>query len=428
MLTSTLGTKGLRDPFLIRSPEGDKFFLIATDLSIGGGTSWDESQRQRQPVHRGLGVHRPGELGAAAARAGLPGRPPGNTWAPEAFWDDALGQYVVFWASKLYAASDPGHTGDTYNRMLYATTRDFVTFSPAKIWQDLGASRIDSTVIKDGGKYHRFTKDEGGVTGCSDIIQEQADSLVAVDDVTDPAYNPANPAWKIVTSCIGKAAGTSAVEGPTVFKANDGDTSGSKYYLFVDEYGGRGYIPLGTDDLDASRPGRSRRATPCRPARATARSCRSPRPNWTSSPAALAPDPLPATADGLVARYPLDQTSGTTVTDASGNGNNATLAGGATWADGSLTFGGTNGYVKLPDNAMAGMQALTVSTDVWVDPTQQTPYFLWGMGNTDSAGVGNGYVFSTGNNYRAAIASGNWTTEQDCDDEQRARAAARGGR
>jgi sucrose-6-phosphate hydrolase SacC (GH32 family) len=40
VLTSTMGTKGLRDPFLLRSHEGDKFFLLATDLSIGSGTSW----------------------------------------------------------------------------------------------------------------------------------------------------------------------------------------------------------------------------------------------------------------------------------------------------------------------------------------------------------------------------------------------------
>lgn len=160
---------------------------------------------------------------------------------------------MVFWASKLYAASDPDHTGNTYNRMLYATTRDFVTFTAAKIWQDRGSSRIDSTVIKEGNTFHRFTKDEGAVTGCSDIIQERADSLVAVDDVQDPAHDPSAPAWSIVASCIGRAAGTSAVEGPTVFKANPGDTSGSPYYLFVDEYGGRGYIPLGTDDLNHPR-------------------------------------------------------------------------------------------------------------------------------------------------------------------------------
>src|SRR4051795_3534322 len=31
-LRSDVGTKGVRDPFVIRSPRGDKFFLIATDL------------------------------------------------------------------------------------------------------------------------------------------------------------------------------------------------------------------------------------------------------------------------------------------------------------------------------------------------------------------------------------------------------------
>ena len=42
-LTSTLGEKGLRDPFIIRSPEGDKFYLIATDLKIYGNGDWDAS-------------------------------------------------------------------------------------------------------------------------------------------------------------------------------------------------------------------------------------------------------------------------------------------------------------------------------------------------------------------------------------------------
>ena len=57
-----MGEKGLRDPFLIRSPEGDKFFLIATDLSIGRQRRLGPLAAHRQQVHRGLGVHRPGEL------------------------------------------------------------------------------------------------------------------------------------------------------------------------------------------------------------------------------------------------------------------------------------------------------------------------------------------------------------------------------
>ena len=238
VLNSSLGTKGLRDPFLIRSPEGDTFYLIATDLSIGSGTSWGDSVRIGS---RYLEVWESHDLKTWSAQRHILVSPPtvGNTWAPEAYYDESIGAYVVFWASSLYAEDDINHTGNTYHRMLYATTRDFVTFSSPEIWQDAGMSRIDSTVIKSDGVYYRFTKDEGATgTGCTDIIQERSDSLRATLD-----------SWTITDSCIGRKAGTKAVEGPTSFKSNVGDVNGEKFYLFVDEYGDRGYIPLETADI-----------------------------------------------------------------------------------------------------------------------------------------------------------------------------------
>jgi hypothetical protein len=45
-LLSTLGTKGIRDPFVIRSPRGDRFYLIATDLRMYGSDDWDQAQRR----------------------------------------------------------------------------------------------------------------------------------------------------------------------------------------------------------------------------------------------------------------------------------------------------------------------------------------------------------------------------------------------
>lgn len=240
VLTSSLGTKGLRDPFLIRSPEGDTFYLIATDLSIGSGTSWDASQRTGS---RYLEVWESHDLKSWSAQRHVLVSPStaGNTWAPEAFYDEELGAYVVFWASKLYAESDPDHTAGTYQRMLYVTTRDFVTFSTPEIWQDGLTSRIDSTVIRSADTYYRFTKDEGATgSGCTDIIQERSTSLRATLS-----------SWTTVDTCIGRKAGTKAVEGPTAFKSNEGDANGDKFYLFVDEYGGRGYIPLETTDIGA---------------------------------------------------------------------------------------------------------------------------------------------------------------------------------
>ncbi|KAJ4369574.1 hypothetical protein N0V83_005336 [Neocucurbitaria cava] len=238
ILTSTKGTTGLRDPFLMRSHEGDKFFLIATDLSIGSGTSWADSVKTGS---RYIEIWESADLKTWSEQRHVLVSPPeaGNTWAPEAYYDEDISEYVVFWASSLYTPSDVNRTGSTYHRMLYATTKDFVTFSPTTIWQDAGMSRIDSTVIKSNDVFYRFTKDEGATgTGCSDIIQERSASLLSTLE-----------SWTTVASCIGRNAGTSAVEGPSVFKSNPEDVHGEKFYLFVDEYTGRGYIPLETDDI-----------------------------------------------------------------------------------------------------------------------------------------------------------------------------------
>jgi beta-xylosidase len=238
ILTSTEGTKGLRDPFVIRSAEGDTFYLLATDLSIGSGTSWGDAVRKGSLY---LEIWESNDLKTWSKQRHVQVSPPtaGNTWAPEAYYDAELGSYIVFWASSLYDENDTGHTGNTYHRMLYVTTRDFVTFSDPVVWQDAGMSRIDSTVLQEGDKFFRFTKDEGASgTGCADIIQERSSSLRATLD-----------SWTQVAACIGKNAGTSSVEGPTIFKANPNDINGQKFYLFVDEYTGRGYIPLETADI-----------------------------------------------------------------------------------------------------------------------------------------------------------------------------------
>ncbi|EXF77097.1 glycosyl hydrolase family 43 [Colletotrichum fioriniae PJ7] len=399
VLTSTYGTKGLRDPFLIRSPEGDTFYLIATDLSIGSGTSWGDSVRIGS---RYLEVWESNDLKTWSAQRHVLVSPPeaGNTWAPEAYYDDDLGVYLVFWASSLYEDSDVNRTGSTYHRMLYATTRDFVTFSETSIWQDAGMSRIDSTVIKSTDTYYRFTKDEGASgTGCSDIIQESSTSLRATLD-----------SWTIIDSCIGKKAGTSAVEGPTAFKSNPDDVHGEKFYLFVDEYGGRGYIPLETADIG--------------------------NPNWAvSSSYSLPASPrhgtvIPVTAaelasltgasatrraveaEGEILRYDFSAVDGTQLQDASGNGNHAVINGGATVVDGALTFDGVDDFVKLPNNILSGVEDVAIEAQVLLDASQTTPYFIYGIGNTAADGNGNGYLFTTGSPYRASITTGNWTGEK----------------
>lgn len=409
-LRSQYGETGVRDPFIIRSPEGDKFYLIATDLQINDGRGWDAAQRQGSKY---LEIWESTDLVTWSDQRHVRVSPDtaGMTWAPEATYDPTIGAYVVYWASSPYAADDVDHTGATYARMWYSTTRDFRTFTEPKIWNDPGRTVIDSTVIKDGDYYYRLTTDEKVIGSCTrDIVLERSKNLRAVDL---PTTNPRN--WELVDDCIRTSLGTDWVEGPTAFKSNDG----TKFYAFMDETPRRGYLPFVTDSL--SNPNWQIPAEYDLPA--------SPR-HGTVLPVTKAeldrlrngPLPVSANKKGVIADYDLTGGAGTTVVDRSGNGHNAVLHGDTTRSADGLTFGGTDGYVHLPNNLMTGLDEISVSARVWVDPGQQTPYFLFNLGNSTN-NAGDGYLFATGDSYRAAIASGNWSTEQNADSK---RALARG--
>jgi hypothetical protein len=237
ILRSNEGDRGLRDPFVMRSKEDDKFFILATDLCIGCGTDWGTAQRHGS---RHIEIWESSDLITFSAQRHVLISPEnyGMTWAPEAYYDDTIGTYVVYWASGIYDdVNDPDRDPIQYPRMVYATTDDFVTFSEPVLWQDAPPEgRIDSTVIQDNGVFHRFTK--ATLDGCADIVQESSTSLTAT--LGD---------WTKVASCIGGNAGTSAVEGPCIFKTNPGDVNGERFILLTDEYGGGGYVPLESSSL-----------------------------------------------------------------------------------------------------------------------------------------------------------------------------------
>jgi GH43 family beta-xylosidase len=134
--------------------------------------------------------------------------------------------------------------------------------------------------------------------------------------------------------------------------------------------------------------------------------------------AGIAASPAPARAaevtDGLALWYKLDATSGAVAVDSSGNGRNGTVNGAASWSSSGqgLTFNGSDTYIKVPDDILSGMNAVSVSMDVQIDAAQATPYFLYGFGNT-AGSAGNGYLFATGDTLRTAIASGGFATEQN---------------
>jgi hypothetical protein len=254
VMTSNVGTRGARDPFIVRSPQGDRFYQIATDLRIYGNGNWDAAQRTGS---KSIVVWESTDLSTWSAPRLVRVSPDtaGNTWAPEAYYDETLGQYVVYWAAKLYATSDPNHTATTYNRMMYATTSDFRTFSAPQVWVDKGYSTIDATMIKHNGTYYRFTKDERSASQstCGKFILAETSATIL------------NRNYAFLRDCIGRGT-LSQGEGPLVFKSN----TEQRWYMYIDEYGGRGYIPFTTTDLNSGQwtavssytlPGRPRHGT-----------------------------------------------------------------------------------------------------------------------------------------------------------------------
>ncbi|MDQ0858832.1 immunoglobulin-like domain-containing protein [Bacillus sp. V2I10] len=233
-ITSELGEKGLRDPFIIRSPEGDKFYLIATDLKINGDWNWDRAQRSGS---RSIMVWESTDLinWSEQRMVDVAPKEAGNTWAPEIFYDDSTGEYVVFWASKLYENEE--HSGSTYNKMMYSKTRDFYTFTEPEVYIDRGYSVIDTTMIEHDDKVYRLSKDERNNTTSTPngkfIFQEVGDSVL-------------DPNFELIKEGIGKGS-IGAGEGPTIFKSNTEE----KWYMFIDEFGGRGYVPFETTDLQS---------------------------------------------------------------------------------------------------------------------------------------------------------------------------------
>ncbi|HEY3005247.1 MAG TPA: immunoglobulin-like domain-containing protein, partial [Kribbellaceae bacterium] len=254
VLASTMGEQGLRDPFIMRSHEGDKFYLLATDLKIYGGNTFSEAQESGSTslmiwestdlVH--WGSQRMVRVSSDYA---------GNTWAPEAFYDDGSGQYVVYWASNLYPTTDVASRDYTtsYNGMMYATTRDFRTFSEARPWVDVtrgtGRGMIDATVVRDGDTFYRFIKDEASMT----VREERSTDLMAV--VTGSLPTTTSSPWTLVREQVGVGqpnpwGGTfTNGEGPTVYRDNHDP---ARWYMLIDQpsyHGGRGYMAFTTDDI-----------------------------------------------------------------------------------------------------------------------------------------------------------------------------------
>lgn len=181
--TPTLGSKGLRDPFVLRKQTGG-FVVLATDLN---GTDWayqsqylhvwDSTDLRSFTGYRLLKVH------SLATHA----------WAPEAFWDASRGQYGV-----VYSAVVGGH-----NVLLVNYTTDFRTASSPQTFYDPGYDAIDGSFVTVNGVNYLYYKNNTNST----LLGTRSGSL-----------NPGS--FSVYTGGISPGRG---VEAPQIVKSNTSD-------------------------------------------------------------------------------------------------------------------------------------------------------------------------------------------------------------
>lgn len=248
ILESTVGNLGVRDPYILRSHEGDKFYLIATDLKVQTQGFETEKGSLYMVVWESTDLVNWTEprLTDLGARAFIEedGRHLGCVYAPEAIYDELTGEYVVFWASRIYPNYPTTLSGRRY-KVFYSKTRDFVHFTTGKLYIDRGATGdiIDTSMIQGSdGKYYRVSAD-----GLMSI--EQADYILGewtkISDLTHLhlKMNNYDAYWENTkVELRGKL-----IEGPELFKFNNENVWG----LYSDNYQkpGIGYIPVTTTDL-----------------------------------------------------------------------------------------------------------------------------------------------------------------------------------
>lgn len=234
-LLSTVGTKGVRDPALVRSPAGDRYWVIATDLRIASGTSWSDAANRGSTslvVWESTDLvnwSAPRLLNVAGA---IPGA--GDAWAPEAIFDPASGDYVIYWATNATL------NGVKKHRVYYTRTRDFRTVTAPAVYIDRpgGQNIIDTQIVESpasvgGFRYYRASAD-GQITveGSNSILG----SWTRIGDLSHMGISNG-------------ATGGNVVEGPMWMKFNDR----TEWALWLDQFKtGRGYMPITSTNLGST--------------------------------------------------------------------------------------------------------------------------------------------------------------------------------
>ena len=204
--------KVMRDPSVVKGPDGT-FHMVWTsswrgDLGFGYASSKDLINWSEQQFI---------EVMDDTSTV--------NVWAPELFYDDEAGRFIIIWASTIPFKFEKGEEEERNNhRMYYTTTADFKTFTETKLFLDPGFSIIDCVIVKRGK--------EDYVLVLKDNTRPNRNISVAFGkSPLGPFSNYSEPFTGFLT------------EGPTVVKI------GNDYLIYYDAYGEKKYGAAKTTDF-----------------------------------------------------------------------------------------------------------------------------------------------------------------------------------
>jgi hypothetical protein len=209
--------KLMRDPSIVRAPDGT-YHMVWT-------AGWNE---------HGFGYARSKDLITWTDETYVPvmAHEPNalNTWAPEIFYDAPKGRYLIYWATTIpgrFKGDDIGGGGKYNHRIYYVTTKDFKSFSKAKILYDQNFSVIDAFIIRDGDRHVMFLKDE---------TEQPPQKNIRM------AYAAGSPDgyWSYPSTRI---TGDYWAEGPTALRV------GNRWIVYFDRYRDHRYGALQSPDL-----------------------------------------------------------------------------------------------------------------------------------------------------------------------------------
>lgn len=203
-----VGSKLMRDPSIARGPDGTFHMVWTTgwwDKGIGVAHSTDLiewSPQEFVPVM----AHMPEAQ---------------NCWAPEVFFDEDHARYLIVWATTMVRKPEMQH------RLYYVETKDFTSYTKAKVLYDDGFSVIDGFIVKPApGRFVLVLKDERELPTPTKHLR------VAEATRADGPYGPASAPISI-----------DWVEGPSVLREGD------RWIAYYDEYTREKYGAIQSRDL-----------------------------------------------------------------------------------------------------------------------------------------------------------------------------------